>query len=88
MLSEEGRVDRWGAVAPGSFCYQVQALSACHMASQLFNKCGIEARDTILFRKPENQEDGRLLYQNNHLNGVWMLGCFIEQRGGNSEELM
>ena len=31
---------------------------------------GVEARNTILFRKPADQEDGRLMFQNNHLFGV------------------
>ena len=47
---------------------------------------GVEARNTILFRKPADQEDGRLMFQNNHLFGVWMPGSFMDQRwqgGGN-----
>ena len=31
-----------------------------------------------LFRKPADQEDGRLMSQNNHLVRVWMPGSFIE----------
>jgi len=34
-----------------------------------------------------DQEDGRLVPQNNHLIGVWMPGSFIEQRKSNNEEL-
>ena len=32
-----------------------------------------------LFGKLEDREDGRLMSQNNHLVGVWILGSFIEQ---------
>ena len=35
-----------------------------------------------LFGKPEDQEDHRIMSQNNHLIGVWMPGPFIEQRWG------
>ena len=35
-----------------------------------------------LFGKPEDQEEHRLMSQNNHLLGVWMPGPFIEQRWG------
>ena len=35
-----------------------------------------------LFGKPEDQEDHRLMSQNNSLIGVWMPGPFIEQRWG------
>ena len=31
-----------------------------------------------LFRKPADQEDGRLMFQNNHLVGVWMSGSFMD----------
>ena len=34
------------------------------------------------FGKPVDQEDGRLMSQNNHLLGVWMPGSFINQRLG------
>ena len=32
-------------------------------------------------------ENGRLVPQNNHLSGVWMPGCFIDQRERSNEEL-
>ena len=31
-----------------------------------------------LFRKPVDQEDGRLICQSNHLIWVWISGSFIE----------
>ena len=40
-----------------------------------------------LFRKPSDQEDGRLAPQNNHLIGIWMPGSFIDQREKSNEEL-
>ena len=33
-----------------------------------------------VFRKPADQEDGRLAFQNNHLVGVWMPVSFMGQR--------
>ena len=33
-----------------------------------------------LFRRLADQEDGRLVSQNNHLVEVWRPGAFIEQR--------
>ena len=48
---------------------------------------GVEARNTSLFRKPEDREEGRLKSQNNHLIGVWMPVSFIVQRGGGDEEV-
>ena len=38
----------------------------------------VEARNMTLFRKPADQEDGRLMSQNNHLVRVWMPDSFIE----------
>ena len=38
---------------------------------------GIETRN-ILFGKPADREDGRLMSQSNHLAGAWMPGSFIE----------
>ena len=35
-----------------------------------------------LFGKPGDQEDGRLMSQNNHLITVWMSGSLIDQRWG------
>jgi len=43
---------------------------------------GVEARNTTLFGKLPDQEDGRLMSQNNHLIGIWMPGSFIDQRWG------
>ena len=40
-----------------------------------------------LFGKPADQEDGRLMSQNNHLIGVWMPVSLLEQRGGGGEKL-
>ena len=39
---------------------------------------GDEARNTTLFGELADQEDGRLISQNNHRVGVWMPGSFIE----------
>ena len=47
----------------------------------------LEARNTTLFKKLADQEDGRLMSQNSHLMGAWMLGSFIEQRGEGGEEV-
>ena len=41
---------------------------------------GVEARNMILFRELADQEDHRLISQNNHLIWVWMPGCFIDQK--------
>ena len=40
----------------------------------------MKARNTILFQKAADREDGRLVQ-------VWMPGSFIEQRGGGVEEV-
>ena len=40
-----------------------------------------------LFRKPADQEDGELMFQNNHFFGIWMPGCFTEQRCGKGEAI-
>ena len=41
----------------------------------------------FLFRKPADQEDGKLMFQNNHLFDIWMPGCFIEHGCGKGEEI-
>ena len=46
--------------------------------------CG--GKEKALIREPADQEDGRLAPQNNHLTGVLMPVCFIDQREGSSEE--
>ena len=38
----------------------------------------VETKNMTLFRKPADQEDGRLMSQSNHLVGVWMLVSVIE----------
>ena len=53
--------------------------------SKLYNRPvyprrGVEVRNVTLFGKTTDQEDGRLMSQNNHLIQVWMPGSFIEQR--------
>ena len=35
-----------------------------------------------LFRELADQEDGRLMSQNNQLVGAWMPGSFMDQRWG------
>ena len=47
----------------------------------------MEARSTTLFGKPADPEDGRLVFQKDHLTGVWMPVSFIEQRRGGDEEV-
>ena len=46
---------------------------------QIARRCGFGSRNTILFRKPADWEDGRLVSQNNHLIRVWVPVSFIEQ---------
>ena len=48
---------------------------------------GVEARNTTLFGKLADQEDGRLKSRDNQLIGVWMPVSFIAQRGGGDEEV-
>ena len=43
---------------------------------------GVETRNTTLFGKPTDQEDGRLGSPINHLLMVCMPVSFIAQRGG------
>ena len=51
-----------------------------------FERQGVETRNVTLFGKLTQQEDGRLMPQNHHLVGVWMLGSFMDQRWGGGEE--
>ena len=37
---------------------------------------------TTLFRKLVGCEVGKLVFQNNHLVGVWVPGSFMDQRAG------
>ena len=46
---------------------------------QIARRWGFGSRNTILFRKPADWEDGRLVSQNNHLIRVWVPVSFIEQ---------
>ena len=69
------------------YCYQIQALSACHMTGQLTERGAVEAGNEILFGKLAEWEDGRLMSQNNHLARVWMPVSFLGQRGGGVEEV-
>ena len=41
-------------------------------------------RDFI--QEPADQEDGRLVTQNNHLVGAWLPGSFLDQRWGGGKE--
>ena len=59
--------------------YQVQAWPACCLTGQLTEEWGVGARNATSFRKPANQEDGRLMSQNNHLVRVWMPGSFYRR---------
>ena len=63
-------------------CYQIPVPSACTLQTNKSERPGVEARNRTLFRKPADQEDCRLMSQNNHLIGVWMTRSFIEQRWG------
>ena len=47
----------------------------------------VEATNTTLFRKPADEEDGRLMSQNNHLVRVLVPGSFIGQRGRGVENV-
>ena len=38
------------------------------------------------FRKPADQEGGRLVPQSYHLVGIWTPGSFIEPKRGKNEE--
>ena len=46
---------------------------------------GVEPRNSTLFRKPADGEDGKRMSQNNHLVVVWMPGSFTEHRDGGSK---
>ena len=50
-------------------------------------RLGVEARKTTVLRKPSDQENSRLVPQNNHLICVWMPDSFISQRERSNEEL-
>ena len=47
---------------------------------------GVEARKMTSFRKPADQEGGRLAPQSYHLVGIWTPGPFIEPKKGKNEE--
>ena len=47
---------------------------------------GVEARNTTLFGKLVDGEDGKLMSENNHLVGPWMSGSFMDQRWGEVRE--
>ena len=49
------------------------------MTGQLTERQSIKARNMILFRKLADQEDGRIMSQNDDHTGVWMPGSIIEQ---------
>ena len=51
------------------------------MKDQLTQRRGVEARNLSLFGELADQEDGKLMSQNNHFVGVWMPGSFIEKCG-------
>ena len=61
-------------------CYWVQAHSAHHVTGQGIWETRGWGKEETLIGDPADQEDGRLVPQNNHLIGVWMPGCFIAQR--------
>ena len=56
------------------------ALLATRQANKSKRRQGVKARNTTLFRKPADREDGRLTSQNNHLVEAWMPGSFMDQR--------
>ena len=68
-------------------CHQVQVHSACLMKGQWIWETRCWGKEETLIREPADQEDGRLAPQNSHLIGVWMPGCFIDQRERSNEEL-
>ena len=43
---------------------------------------GVEAENTTLFRELADQEDVKLVPQNNHFIRVWMSGSFYREMGG------
>ena len=61
-------------------CYRVQALSALLAAWQANEswRQGVGAKNTTLFGKPADREDGRRVSPKNHLIGVWMPISFTE----------
>ena len=66
------RQEYWSGVplpSPSTYC----------TTGQIAKRWGFGSRNTILFRKPADWEDGRLVSQNNHLIRVWVPVSFIEQ---------
>ena len=53
--------------------------SLCLPHNRPINQRRVEARNTILFGKLADQEDGRLVTPKNHLIGVWMPVSFIDR---------
>ena len=51
---------------------------------QLTERQGVEARNMTVLRKPADQEDGRLLSQNNHLTGTLSARFFSRTEMGRS----
>ena len=49
------------------------------------SKQDVQARNTTLFGKLADQEDGRLMSQSNRLAGAWTPGSFIESETDNEE---
>ena len=60
--------------------------SFCPLQDRSMNRRqGVEARIMTLFWKPADQEDGRLMSQNNHHIRVWMPGFFYNKVGEGEE---
>lgn len=58
------------------------ALPAARQANGLERRCW--GKELQLYSA--DQEDGRLMFQNDHLYGVWMPGIFMDQRWGERHE--
>ena len=69
-------------------CVAGEFLAVSLPVGQLTERQGVEARNTTLFGEPADQEEGRLMSQNNRLViTLWMPLSVIEQRGRKGEEV-
>ena len=80
MLSQRVRQDWWTN-------YQVQAHSACCTRGQWIQEMRGCGKEETLIGESADQEDGRLVPQNNPLTEVWVPGSLLQIRdGGVGEE--
>ena len=66
--------------------HQVQVRSSWLTIGQWTREMRRWGKEETLIREPADQEDGWLAPQNSYLIGVWMAGCFIDQRERSNEE--